>query len=375
MSVAIITEFNPFHNGHSYIIRKAHEIANEPVICIMSGPFVQRGEPACAGKYDRAEVALRCGADAVVELPVIFAVSAAPNFAKGGVEIAKKIKGVNALAFGVETDNPNILFEIAKIKRSPKVSQLIKKNLALGYSYPTSVSNAVLSVSDSETATVLKSPNNVLAIEYIEALEGSSIKPLPIRRIGGSYNSLDLIGDYASATAIRTALNRGDNIDRFLPEAMLNKCVNYNKDLFNKLAHYALVRRNLEELRLLPEVEPGFEYALYEAARLKNLDEVFTRLKTKRYTYARLKRICIYALLDFDKHVTSDIISIKTRVLGIKNEFKAHLSDFSKDFILRNSDIDQNNKSVNIDASAENVYALITDSKPNSYYTKPLIVV
>lgn len=381
MSVGLISEFNPFHYGHEYIIRKIHEITNEPVVCVMSGPFVQRGEPACVNKYERTKAALLSGADAIVELPVRFAVSAAKNFARGGVEVLKNVAGISSLAFGVETDAPEALFEVAMLKKRPETAVLIKGEMIKGVSYPTAVSNAINIASGGKYNDLLNHPNNVLAIEYIEALEGSGISPMPIKRVGSLYNEKSLDKEFASATALREGLLGGANgLDKFMPTAMLNACISGapDKKLFDSLVLYALRRLSIEQLRCLPDVEVGLEYVIKKAANEPTLAAALEKIKSPRYTYARLKRIFIYALLGIDKQIMSDINSVKTRILGIKKEFKPHLADFNSNIITRNSDVDSefsNDKSVSIDVLAEDIYSLLTGTNGNSYFTKPMIII
>ncbi len=371
MSVGLISEFNPFHYGHKYIIDKVHSL-NEDVICIMSGPFVQRGEPACASKYARAEAALKSGADAVVELPVRFVLSAAKDFALGGVEVLKNIRGVNALAFGVECE-PELLYEIAEVKRKKTTDELIKSELINGASYPTAVKNALSKIEPKYGEALL--PNNILALEYIEALDGTSISPMPIKRVGSGYNDLSLETEYASASAIRAAVKSGEDCKRFLPEAMLGSIRFPDVHLLDTLAHYALLSRNVDELRMLPDVEVGFEYALYKAARQKDMGSAMEMLKSKRYTYARLRRIVLSALLNISYDL--DISNIKTRVLGIKESFKPHLADFNANIITRNSEATKefiSDKNVRIDCFAQDVFALLTGGTMNEYYSTPMIV-
>lgn len=383
MSVGLICEFNPFHYGHKYIIDKAHEFTNEPVVCIMSGPFVQRAEPACASKYSRAKAALLYGADAVIELPVKFATAAAKNFARGGVEILKNISGVTSLAFGVETDNPEILFRIAEIKRLPQTDQLIKEQLALGLSYPTAVANAIAKISDNNLSFIntLNGPNNILALEYIDALQGTNISPLPIKRVGSDYNDKNINGTFASATALRESISQGkDDLDIYLPQVMLKECLSVAPDMniFSTLTLYALRRMSLDQIRQLPDVEPGLEYSIQKAIQLSSIAAAIEQIKSKRYTYARLKRIFLHALLGIDKHIMSDITNAKTRILGIKKEFKPFLSNLNSNIIARNSDATDeftSDKSVIVDAFAQDVYALLTGSEANAYYKEPLIIV
>ncbi len=371
MSIGLICEFNPFHNGHKYIIDKAHSYG-EPVICVMSGPFVQRGEPACASKYDRTRAALSMGAEAVIELPVKFVLSAARSFAKGGIETLKSIKGVNALIFGIEC-SADLLFEIAELKRQPKTDELIKSELDNGVSYPTAVKNALTSINP-KYGEALR-PNTILALEYLDALVGTGIKPLPVQRVGGGYNELDLTGEkYASASAIRNAYLCGNDCDRFLPHIMRDKIRAYDKKMLEKMIQYAILTRSVNQLKKLPEVEAGFEYSLYEAARLPTLSGTIEKLKSKRYTYARIRRILLSTLLGLDTEMPA---GIKTRVLGIKRDFAHNLSDFGENIVTRNSLAPQDffdDTSVKVDCLAQDVYALITGGKLNEYHSVPMII-
>lgn len=372
MSVGIVCEFNPFHLGHQYIISKARSMGE--VICVMSGPMVQRGEFACASKYDRTFAALMGGADAVVELPVRFVLSAAKNFALGAVETLKHIHGVDRLAFGVECE-PELLYEIASIKRKNSTNELIKKELDNGVSYPTAVKNALKSVSPKYGEALL--PNNILALEYLDALDGTNIAPMPIRRLGGGYNDLSLSGEFASASAIRNAFARGENCDRFMPLFMRDKIRFVDKKLLDKMVHFALLSRSIDEFRLLPDIEQGFEFALYDAARMATLDEAIEKLKSKRYTYARIRRILLSALLGITKEL--DQSNIKTRVLGIKKSFAAKLSYFDgNSIIVRNCEATKefrSDKNVMTDCLAQDIHSLLLGEKPNEYYSRPMIVV
>lgn len=381
MSVGLICEFNPFHFGHRYIIDKIKEITNEPVICIMSGPFIQRAEPACADKFVRTRVALKNGADAVIELPVKFSTAAAHNFARGGVEVLKNIHGVSALAFGVETENIELLYKIVQIKKLPKTNEAIKAELDKGKSYPEAVALSVAKISgDDSLINILTFSNNILAVEYIEALEQTNISALPILRVGNNYKDTDPGRIYASATAIRENLTTASKLEKYLPSEMLSACLSCapNKNLFDSLVLYALRKMSLSQLRELPDVECGLEYQLQKAALMPTLQEALKLLKSKRYTYARLKRIFLYALIGIDRQIMSDINSIKTRVLGIKKEFKPFLSDLNSNIITRNSEANQefrNDKSVMIDAFSDDIYSLLRGTEANAYYKIPMIVV
>ena len=171
MATAIICEFNPFHNGHAYLLSEAKRLTGEPNMVIMSGSFTQRGEAAVCDKFTRAGAALRHGADLVVELPTAFAVANAERFAQGGVRIAKFFSGVHTLAFGCETDDLDALRAAAAAIRSERVNALIAAEMRGGGYYPRALEEALRTVCGGEVAAAVSSPNNILAVEYIRALE------------------------------------------------------------------------------------------------------------------------------------------------------------------------------------------------------------
>ncbi len=209
MAVAVICEFNPFHNGHRFLLGKAKELTGEPVLAVMSGSFTQRGEVALCSKFERAEAALKSGADLVAELPAVYAVSCAERFARGGVNISKMFGCVNYLAFGCEDDDIDLLKTAAFAGENPEVNAIIAEQMNSGSYYPKAYEYAVRQVCGGEVADVLTKPNNILAVEYIRALRGTDIKPLPIKRVGAEHDSDGADGIYASASYIRKLLRSG----------------------------------------------------------------------------------------------------------------------------------------------------------------------
>ncbi|MBR2967944.1 MAG: nucleotidyltransferase family protein, partial [Clostridia bacterium] len=368
MSVGLICEFNPFHYGHQYIIDKARSITGKPIVCVMSGPFVQRAEPAIINKFLRTKAALCCGASAVIQLPTKYSTANAELFARGAIEVLKSVKSITHLAFGVETDDTEILFKIAEIKNKPLTNELIKQELSCGISYPNALTAAICNqVNEKEKyKEILNKPNNILAIEYICALNDTNITPIPIRRAGNDYNNLSLSGQFLSASAIRQAVysNNIDQIKNYVPaQTYDNFSTLPDLNLFDSLCLYALRKLSIEQLRNLPDVEIGMEYSIKNAINLPSLSQAIEQIKSKRYTYARIKRICLQALLNIDKQVMSDINSVYTRVLGIKKEFRPQLCHLNSNIITRNSNASESfeqDKSVIIDAFADDIYSLLT---------------
>lgn len=359
--VGIIAEYNPLHNGHIYHMEQAKALTGaEYCVVAMSGNFVQRGEPACSDKYTRAEWALKAGADLVLELPTIYAVSSAERFALGGVRTLFGTGVVTDLAFGCEEADLSALYQLADIISSepPPFRNALRKHLSLGKSYPRARFDALADygVPDSMLEAIVQ-PNNILAIEYLHALSvyAPGIKPLPITRIGSSYHSETLTGQYSSATAIRRAILEGNKEVLSAMPSFVGGAIFYDEQFLippntlDSMALYALRRMTPQELAEVPDVGEGFENVLCRAARTARTMEAFLlAVKSKRYTMARVKRIIINALLG----VTADQVHATVasregsylKILGFRKDSRALLSSIGKrkrvPMILRNADID-----------------------------------
>lgn len=317
MAVAVICEFNPFHNGHRYLLGKAKELTGEPVLAVMSGSFTQRGEVALCSKFERAEAALKSGADLVAELPAVYAVSCAERFARGGVNISKMFGCVNYLAFGCEDDDIDLLKTAAFAGENPEVNAIIAEQMNSGSYYPKAYEYAVRQVCGGEVADVLTKPNNILAVEYIRALRGTDIKPLPIKRVGAEHDSDGADGIYASASYIRKLLRSGKSAEKLLPYAPSE--ITYPEKLDRALL-YKLRNMNAEQLRALPEVGEGLENRILSAARkFGTAEEVIGEVKTKRYTRSRICRILTCALLGITEELQTKTADY-ARVLGFSDE-------------------------------------------------------
>ena len=317
MAVAVICEFNPFHNGHRFLLGKAKELTGEPVLAVMSGSFTQRGEVALCSKFERAEAALKSGVDLVAELPAVYAVSCAERFARGGVNISKMFGCVNYLAFGCEDDDIDLLKTAAFAGENPEVNAIIAEQMNSGSYYPKAYEYAVRQVCGGEVADVLTKPNNILAVEYIRALRGTDIKPLPIKRAGAEHDSDGADGIYASASYIRKLLRSGKSAEKLLPYAPSE--ITYPEKLDRALL-YKLRNMNAEQLRALPEVGEGLENRILSAARkFGTAEEVIGEVKTKRYTRSRICRILTCALLGITEELQTKTADY-ARVLGFTDE-------------------------------------------------------
>ena len=212
-AVGLVTEYNPFHNGHLYHLNKAMELTGADIsVAVMSGDFVQRGEPAVLDKYTRASMALNSGVNLVVELPVNYAVSSAESFAAGALKVLDYIKA-DSIAFGSESGDIERLSKLAHIlcDNEDALYKEISKCTANGISYAAARQKVVEKLTDKDTAAILTSSNNILAVEYLKAIikNNYAIKPYTIKRQGDSYNDTDIRSEYASATALRENLKNG----------------------------------------------------------------------------------------------------------------------------------------------------------------------
>jgi len=292
MTVGIVAEYNPFHNGHKYQIEQAKKLTGaDTVVVAMSGSFVQRGEPALCSKWARAEMALKCGADLVVELPVCFAVRSAEFFAKGAIGLLNALN-VDYTAFGVETDDIDRLCKTADaLKNEPEI---IKEYLSQGLSYPSAVAKAF-----PECADVLSTPNNMLAVEYIKA---GAKNPVAVLRKGAAHDG-GAADAFASASYIRERLSEAE---KYMPEeafGVLKREIDNNacppdKDKLSDIILAKLRCESAEILQQICDVNEGIENRIISAAKTStSLDELYDAVKTKRFTHARIRRIIMnYAL-------------------------------------------------------------------------------
>ena len=348
--LGIVAEYNPFHNGHLYHLEKSKEdTGSKYTVAIMSGNFTQRGSTSLIDKWSKAEVAIQCGVDLVIELPVLYATSSAENFAEGSIKILDSLKVVDYISFGAETANIEVLSKCADVLyREPRrYKTLLSHELKKGLSFPKARENALMMyLNDIRTYTnVLSSPNNILGIEYLKALMKlkSNIQPVSISRYEAGYNDLSYTGNIASSTAIRNIIkNNGfQALLNLMPAPSYTTLVNNIKaghvvpdiSVFEKEIIYNLRKMETQEIAELQDVSEGLEFAIKNAANSCNsMVEFLNIIKSKRYTTTRLQRILLYALLDITK---KDIeISKKTqpyvRVLGLNKKGKFLISEIAK---------------------------------------------
>lgn len=347
--LGLVVEYNPFHNGHKYHLEKSKEITNAThTVAIMSGSFLQRGEPALFDKYTRAEMAVKNGVDLVIELPTLYACQSAEIFSHGAVATLNSLNCVNSLCFGSEEGNIDILQTISEIlvKEPSDFKTTLKNFLDEGIVFPVArnkalyeyiKNNHLLELSEDELQQVLNSSNNILGIEYIKSLIklNSSIKPYTITRIASKYNSTDIESNICSATAIRNSLK--DNTDLKLIENVvplhtfneINHKINTN---FNPVFDYmfydllsSTIIRDVDNLTKYFEVNEGIENKIYSNVfTSKNLEELINSTKSKRYTMTKIKRTLNNILLGINR---DDVIKVKDldrvpyiRILAFNNK-------------------------------------------------------
>lgn len=348
--LGIIAEYNPFHNGHLYHLENSKKLTGcDYSIAIISGNFVQRGSTSIINKWEKTKMALSNGVDLVIELPVLYSISSAENFADGAIKILNSLGIVDYLSFGAETSDINILKKIANVVYSePKEYQnILSHELKKGSSFPKARENALLMyLNDIRTYSgVLSSPNNILGIEYLKALKkyNSKIKPICVKRIESEYNSTNFSNDIASATAIRSLIkNKSFEIIKtlvpsdtysILLDNIRNGHIVEDLNIFEKEIIYVLRKMSIEEIANLPDVSEGLEFAIKDASSSCNsIIEFLSMVKSKRYTSTRIQRILLYALLGITKNdmeISKNILPY-VRVLGFNENGKKLVSEISK---------------------------------------------
>lgn len=345
--LGIIAEYNPFHNGHLYHIAKSkQETGAEYVIAVISGNFVQRGNTSIVNKWKKAKMALLNGVDLVIELPTIYSISSAENFAEGAIKIFNSLGIVDTISFGMETNDIATLNKIANVLyNEPKeYITILSHELKKGNSFPKARENALLMYLNDikRYANVLSGSNNILGIEYLKAMRKtkSTITPIGIKREKVLYNDKYIVDEFASATAIRKMLmtKQLNDISKVMPRSSYlllgeelkngHYCVDLSR--FEKEILYTLRRMSTEDILKLPDVSEGLENSIKNAADSCNtLEELINIVKTKRFTQTRIQRILLYALLNIDKKQmeVSRKVSPYIRVLGFNNKGKELISE------------------------------------------------
>lgn len=330
-ATGIVVEYNPFHNGHKLHLMEAKK-NGDLVVAVMSGNFLQRGEPAIYDKWTRAEMALKNGVDLVVELPIFYSNQSAEIFSHGAVDILDKL-GIERLVFGSESSDLEKLKKIAYLQIDQKelVDEKIKEKMGEGISYPNAI-NFVIEELLGETG-ILK-PNDILGVEYIKAIKklGSSIESNLIERKAVGYHDKEVIDEITSATSIRAMVkeNRVEEVKKVMPmESFEILGTPTYLEKFYPLLRYEILN-NYDELKSIADMEIGLDNRIFEmAVKYSNFDDFYKNLMTKRYTNGRMQRVLIHILLKIDKKIIEETkVGITyVKILGFSQKGSRYLKE------------------------------------------------
>ena len=363
---ALICEYDPFHNGHRYMLEKMRENGSEYIIACMSGNFTQRGEFALFDKYSRTKIAVENGIDTVIELPVTYACASAEKFAFGGIFLLKSLGCVDEIYFGSECGDISLLENTADILLSADIPEKIKKYLSLGQTFAKARENAVSEISET-AADILRYPNNILAVEYIKSAKilDTSFSVNTVRRTGTGHNSTMTNGNIASATLIRQMITQNNNdFKKYIPFSDIPDIHSFSK--LETAFLYSLRMMSPDKFSVLPDVSEGLENRLYSAVRNGiSSDDILSLAKTKRYTMSRLKRILLYAFLGISRS-DCDILPQYIKILGFSSKGRTVLRKMRETaglpVIMRYSDVRKLSSDAryiySLESRCDDIYAL-----------------
>lgn len=329
-AVGIIAEYNPFHNGHLYHLKKVKELYPDyTIVLVLGGNFLQRGEPSIIDKWKKTNLAINYGVDLVIELPYPFATQSADFFAKGAISILNHLK-VETIVFGSETNNIENIEKLVDVQLNhPEYQTLTNIYLKEGYNYPTALSKALYDLTGKE----INLPNDILGISYVKEIkkQNCNIIPVCIQRTN-DYHNTELQEKITSATSIRKALKEDKNIEGFVPGntfKYLQKDLCFIDDYFSFLKYKIITSKDLS---IYHTVEEGIEKRIKKAIKdATNFDELIQKIKTKRYTYNKISRMLIHILCGFTKEEANHMQEIEyLRVLGFNTNGRNYLNQIKK---------------------------------------------
>ncbi len=367
--IGVIGEYNPFHNGHLYHIKKIKEMyPNSIIIAVISTSFLQRGEISILNKWDKTKICLDNNIDLVVELPFVFSSQSADIFAKGAISILNYLK-VEKIIFGSETDDINLLNKLALEQINNKKYDLtVKQYLDSGLNYPTAISKSL--------SIKLDTPNDLLAISYIKEIikNNYNIEPITIKRTN-NYHSTNTDSNIISATAIRKLIQEKKAISKYIPKN-IEKYIYRNIDVYNFLKYKIFCDSKI--LNTYQTVDEGIENRILKYINNShNINELLFNIKSKRYTYNKLNRMFIHILTSFTKEEAKNNNISYIRVLGFNNNGRLYLKNKKKNINIPiiTSYKNMNDDILNIEYRVTTIYSLLVkdESLLKKELEKPII--
>lgn len=375
LTAGIIAEYNPFHSGHAFLSNQLRSMGATHIVSVISGNYVQRGNAAVLSKWARTEQALSCGSDLVVELPLPWALAGAERFAIGGIFILNEL-GADTVGFGSECGSIEKLKQASAAITSPLLREAMTKELSRGMTFASARQKAVESLFGAKTALLLKSPNNILGIEYLKALNllHSPITPRTFQRIGTSHDAPQVKNGYASSSRIRSLLYDGEDCSGLMPDSawkVLAREIKLGRApaglFFMERAILAKLRSmSRSDLSALPDISEGLENRIFNAVqKAVSMEELYALIKTKRYTLARIRRIILSAFLGL-KATDCSGFPLYIRVLGMRPNgaqiLRAAKAKSKLPLITRASDMScmdaKGKKLYQLETTADDLYAL-----------------
>lgn len=392
-SCGVVVEYNPLHNGHVYHLKKARELSGaDIIIAVMSGNFLQRGEPAIVDKWSRAQMALAAGADIVIELPVAFSTQPADYFAKGAVGLLQAMK-CDAICFGSETGGSKDYQKLAQFLKQhmSAIDQRFKENKNSGQTYAWQMDKVLREFMPNQPVS-LSMPNNILGLAYAKEnlLYEKPMELHTVTRLGSDYHDKELSKKkFSSATAIRERLLNSKQTDALIEELKLSMPYRsfevvttgplVSWENYWVYLKYQIQVQSLEELRSVYQVTEGIEYRLKACIQeADNFEQFISLVKNKRVSWTRLQRICVYILLQLKKEEMIDELKKPKAIhlLGFNLIGRSYLKEMKKTFSLPLiTNVTKKNKNLwTLDIKAGKIYQMGRMSliKEQDYYRQPL---
>ena len=372
--IGLIAEYNPFHNGHLYQIKKIKELyPDSTLIVVLSSSFTQRGDISILNKWDKTKIALDNNIDLVIELPFTYATQSSDIFAKGAIEILKNLQ-IDTLVFGTERENIKELELLADIQiNSKEYHTKVKEYLAKGLNYATSTNKALEEITNIKVDT----PNDILALSYIKQIKENNynITYKNIKRTT-SYHGKDKVDNITSASNIRSLYLANKNIDKLIPFNK-NKLYKINMNTYLNILKYKIITQDTN-IKKYQTIEEGLENRIINSITISNTyEELIKNIKTKRYTYNKISRILLHIITDFTKEEAQNIKIDYIRVLGFNKKGQNYLNKIKNTLSIPIITSYKKNisKTLDIELRITKIYSLFTDLNliRREYQKKPII--